>query len=60
MIRVIARECEMLFANLDIIEELRKIKFNVITFDSLMKLVDGSNSIKKNLDRSYNIQNNYR
>ena len=60
MIRVIARECEMLFANLDIIEELRKIKFNVITFDSLMKLVDGSNSIKKNLDRSYNIQDKFR
>ena len=60
LIRAIEDDCKMLFANYDLIEELRKIKFQLIAFDVLMKLVNGSNSIKKNLDRSYNIQNKFR
>ena len=60
LIRIIEDDCELLFANLYLIEELRKIKFELITFDTLMKLVDGSNSIKKNLDQSYNIPEEFR
>ena len=39
---------------------MRKIKFQLIAFDVLMKLVNGSNSIKKNLDQSYNIPEEFR
>ena len=60
LIRAIEDDCKMLFANYDLIEELRKIKFQLITFDTLMKLVNGSNSIKKNLDQSYNIPEEFR
>ena len=60
IIRVIEDDCQMLFANYCLIEELRKIKFELITFDTLMKLVDGSNSIKKDLDQSYNIPEEFR
>ena len=60
IIRVIEDDCEMLFANYCLIEELRKIKFQLIAFDVLMKLVNGSNSIKKNLDQSYNIPEEFR
>ena len=60
LIRAIEDDCKMLFANYDLIEELRKIKFQLITFDTLMKLVDGSNSIKKDLDQSYNIPEEFR
>ena len=60
LIRAIEDDCKMLFANYDLIEELRKIKFQLIAFDVLMKLVNGSNSIKKNLDQSYNIPEEFR
>ena len=60
LIRAIEDDCKMLFANYDLIEELRKIKFQLIAFDALMKLVNGSNSIKKNLDQSYNIPEEFR
>ncbi len=60
LIRAIEDDCKMLFANYDLIEELRKIKFQLIAFDVLMKLVDGSNSIKKDLDQSYNIPEEFR
>ena len=60
LIRAIEDDCKMLFANYDLIEELRKIKFQLIAFDVLMKLVDGSNSIKKNIDQSYNIPEEFR
>ena len=60
LIRAIEDDCEMLFANYYLIKELRKIKFQLITFDTLMKLVDGSNSIKKDLDQSYNIPEEFR
>ena len=60
IIRVIEDDCEMLFANYCLIEELRKIKFQLITFDTLMKLVDGSSSIKKDLDQSYNVPEEFR
>ena len=60
LIRIIEDDCEMLFANYYLIKELRKIKFQLITFDTLMKLVDGSNSIKKDLDQSYNIPEEFR
>ena len=60
LIRAIEDDCNMLFANYDLIEELRKIKFQLIAFDALMKLVNGSNSIKKNLDQSYNIPEEFR
>ena len=60
LIRIIEDDCEMLFANYYLIEELRKIKFELITFDTLMKLVDGSNSIRKDLDQSYNIPEEFR
>ena len=60
LIRIIEDDCEMLFANYYFIEELRKIKFQLIAFDALMKLVNGSNSIKKNLDQSYNIPEEFR
>ncbi len=60
LISIIENDCERLFANDHLIKELRKIKFQLITFDSLMKLVDGSNSIKKDLDRSYNIPEEFR
>ena len=60
LIRIIEDDCEMLFANDHLIKELRKIKFQLIAFDVLMKLVDGSNSIKKDLDQSYNIPEEFR
>ncbi|SVB11211.1 uncharacterized protein METZ01_LOCUS164065 [marine metagenome] len=60
LIRAIEDDCKMLFANYDLIEELRKIKFQLIAFDVLMKLVNGSNSIKKDLDQSYNIPEEFR
>ena len=60
LIRAIEDDCKMLFANDHLIKELRKIKFQLIAFDVLMKLVDGSNSIKKNLDQSYNIPEEFR
>ena len=60
LIRAIEDDCKMLFANYDLIEELRKIKFQLIAFDVLMKLVNGSNSIKKNLDQPYNIPEEFR
>ena len=60
LIRAIEDDCKMLFANYDLIEELRKIKFQLIAFDALMKLVNGSNSIKKDLDQSYNIPEEFR
>ncbi len=60
LIRAIEDDCKMLFANYDLIEELRKFKFQLIAFDVLMKLVDGSNSIKKDLDQSYNIPEEFR
>ena len=60
LIRAIEDDCKMLFANYDLIEELRKIKFQLIAFDVLMKLVDGSNSMKKDLDQSYNIPEEFR
>ena len=60
LIRAIEDDCKMLFANYDLIEKLRKIKFQLIAFDVLMKLVNGSNSIKKNLDQSYNIPEEFR
>lgn len=60
LIRAIEDDCKMLFANYYLIEELRKIKFQLIAFDVLMKLVNGSNSIKKNLDQSYNIPEEFR
>ena len=60
LIRAIVDDCKMLFANYDLIEELRKIKFQLIAFDVLMKLVNGSNSIKKNLDQPYNIPEEFR
>ncbi len=60
LIRAIEDDCKMLFANDHLIEELRKIKFQLIAFDVLMKLVNGSNSIKKNLDQSYNIPEEFR
>ena len=60
LIRAIEDDCKMLFANYDLIEELRKIKFQLISFDVLMKLVNGSNSIKKDLDQSYNIPEEFR
>ena len=60
LIRAIEDDCKMLFANYDLIEELRKIKFQLIAFDVLMKLVNGSNSIKKNLDQTYNIPEEFR
>ena len=59
IIRVIEDDCEMLFANYYLIEELRKIKFQLITFDTLMKLVDGSSSIKKDLDQSIMYQKSF-
>ena len=60
LIRAIEDDCKMLFANDHLIKELRKIKFQLIAFDVLMKLVNGSNSIKKNLDQSYNIPEEFR
>ena len=60
LISIIENDCERLFANDHLIKELRKLKFDVITFDSLMKLVDESNSIKKDLDQSYNIPEEFR
>ena len=60
LIRAIEDDCKMLFANDHLIKELRKLKFDVITFDSLMKLVNESNSIKKDLDQSYNIPEEFR
>ena len=60
LIRAIEDDCKMLFANYDLIEELRKIKFQLIAFDVLMKLVNGSNSIKKDLDQPYNIPEEFR
>ena len=60
LIRAIEDDCKMLFANDHLIKELRKIKFQLIAFDVLMKLVDGSNSIKKDLDQSYNIPEEFR
>ena len=60
MISIIENDCERLFANDHLIKELRKLKFDVITFDSLMKLVNESNSIKKDLDQSYNIPEEFR
>ena len=60
LIRAIEDDCKMLFANYDLIEKLRKIKFQLIAFDVLMKLVNGSNSIKKNLDQTYNIPEEFR
>ncbi len=60
LIRIIEDDCEMLFANYYLIEELRKIKFQLITFDTLMKLVDESHSLKKDLDQSYNIPEEFR
>ena len=60
LIRAIEDDCKMLFANDHLIKELRKIKFQLIAFDALMKLVNGSNSIKKNLDQSYNIPEEFR
>ena len=60
LIRIIEDDCKMLFANDHLIKELRKIKFQLIAFDVLMKLVNGSNSIKKNLDQSYNIPEEFR
>ena len=60
LISIIENDCERLFANDHLIKELRKLKFDVITFDSLMKLVNESNSIKKNLDQSYNIPEEFR
>jgi hypothetical protein len=60
LISIIENDCERLFANDHLIKELRKLKFDVITFDSLMKLVNESNSIKKDLDQSYNIPEEFR
>ena len=60
LIRAIEDDCKMLFANDHLIKELRKIKFQLIAFDVLMKLVNGSNSIKKKLDQSYNIPEEFR
>ena len=60
LIRAIEDDCKMLFANDHLIKELRKIKFQLIAFDVLMKLVNGSNSIKKDLDQSYNIPEEFR
>ena len=60
LISIIENDCERLFANDHLIKELRKLKFDVITFDSLMKLVDESNSIKKDLDLPYNIPEEFR
>ena len=60
LISIIENDCERLFANDHLIKELRKLKFDVITFDSLMKLVNESNSIKKDLDQSYNISEEFR
>ena len=60
LIRAIEDDCKMLFANDHLIKELRKIKFQLIAFDVLMKLVNGSNSIKKNLDQTYNIPEEFR
>ena len=60
LIRAIEDDCKMLFANDHLIKELRKIKFQLIAFDVLMKFVNGSNSIKKNLDQSYNIPEEFR
>ena len=60
LIRAIEDDCKMLFANDHLIKELRKIKFQLIAFDVLMKLVNGSNSIKKNLDQPYNIPEVFR
>ena len=59
LIRAIEDDCKMLFANYDLIEELRKIKFQLIAFDVLMKLVNGSKNLNRMMLIYINIQEEF-